>query len=175
MTSSRHSVCEGSILGVRNPEGIHAPPFLDLGPHWDAEAIINNLTPRMAGRYRVLAPACEPDGTDRGCLSPPEIAVPLATFTGWNLWRTETGAENDLVSLDGSCFPFPIRRADREAIGDPRLSIEERYGTIDIYLQALRAYCRGLASRRLLLDEDIDGIVRRQEERARPLFEKIGS
>jgi len=171
----RGSTAFPAIPGVRYPEVIHTPPVLDLGPRWDAEAIIDNAPPRIAGRYRVLAPACGPDGNDRGCLLPPEVAVPLATFTGWNLRSADAGAENDLVSLDGSYFPFPIRRDDREAIGDPRPSIEERYGTIERYLDALRAYCRDLASRHLLLNEDVDGIVRRQEERARSLFDKIGS
>ncbi|MBN1421512.1 MAG: hypothetical protein JXP34_22255 [Planctomycetes bacterium] len=163
-----------AIPGVRYPEVIQAPPVLDLGPRWQKEGIIDVVPPRIAGRYRVRAPACGPDGNERGCLLPPEVAVPLATFTGWNLRSAEAGAENDLVSLDGSYFPFPIRRADREAMGDPRRSLEERYRTIEEYLKKLEAYARALVERRFLLAEDVAEILRRQEERARPLFESIG-
>jgi len=161
-----------AIPGVRYPEVIQAPPVLDLGPRWDKAGIIDKLPPEIRGRYRVLAPACGPDANERGCLLPPEVAVPLATFTGWNLRSAEAGAENDLVSLDGSYFPLPIRRADREAMGDPRLSLEERYGTIARYLTELETCARGLVEKRFLLEEDVAVILRRQEERAHPFFEQ---
>ena len=44
--------------------------------------------------------------------------------------------------------PFAIKKADRMASGDPRLSLEERYGTHDGYVAAVRkaadnAACKG--------------------------------
>ena len=51
------------------------------------------------------------DGNDLGTLLPAEVAVPLATYTGWNLRRREAGAEGMLASLAGSYLPFPRTRA----------------------------------------------------------------
>ena len=61
---------------MRYPEVIQAPPVLDLGPEWLERGIIAHQPPRIAGRYRVLAPKCDADGIDQGCLLPPEVAAP---------------------------------------------------------------------------------------------------
>ena len=46
--------------------------------------------------------------------------------------------------------------AEREAKGDPRPSIEERYASKDDYLERVRAAGEGLMAERYLLAEDID-------------------
>lgn len=164
-----------AIPGVRSPEVIQQPSWLDFGPRWETERIIDRQPPQVRGDYRVLVPASDADGNDRGCLSPPEVAVPVATYTGWNLRRAEAGAENQLVSLVGSYLPFPIRRADREQTGDPRRSVEERYGTQAEYLKQLEIVCQRLRAAGYLLPEDIGRIVHVQRDRTAPLFETPAS
>ena len=105
------------IPGIRYPEVIQEPPLLDLGPRWQRKGIIDFLPPRIAGHYTVLVPKCGADGNELGSLLPAEVAVPLATFTGWNLRSRESGAENELVSLNGSYIPLPFSRARRQATG----------------------------------------------------------
>jgi hypothetical protein len=41
-------------------------------------------------------------------------------------------------------------------VGDPRLSIEERYASKDVYLERVRAAGEALAAERYLIEEDIE-------------------
>jgi hypothetical protein len=101
----------------------------------------------------------------------PEVAVPLATYTGWNLRRREAGAEGELAGLVGSYFPLPRTAAERKAKGDPRLSVEERYGSFDAYRKRFSAACDDLMKRRYLLREDAERLTK-GIEKVRPLFAK---
>lgn len=159
------------IPGVRYPEVIRNPPLLDFGPEWEAHRRITLQPPRIVGEYRVLVPRCGPDGNELGCLLPPEVAVPVGTYTGWNLRRAEMGPDDQLISLAGSFIPFPRTKAERLATGDPRLSLEERYGSQDRYLELLRAECARLETSGLLLPEDTARILPRQTERVNNIFE----
>ena len=158
------------LPGVRYPTVIRQPAYLDFGPRWDSDRIIDKVPPERLGRYSVLVPKCGADGNEIGCLSPPEVAVPVATYTGWNLRRPDVGAERDLVSLLGSYLPFPRTKAEREKSGDPRPSLEERYGTAEKYLEQLAAVCRELESKRYLLPEDTQRVLATQKERVTALF-----
>jgi hypothetical protein len=161
-----------AIPGVRYPEAIQAPSVLDLGPDWLDRGFISHQPPAIAGRYRVLAPKCDADGNDLGCLSPPEVAVPVATYTGWNLRHHSIGAENELVGLNGSYLPFPASEKERNDRGDPRPSLEERFGDWTTYRARLESRCREMTQLRYVLDEDIPPILKREEERHRPLFDR---
>ena len=162
-----------AIPNVRYPAVIQQPPYLDLGPHWHSQRIIDVQPPIPRGDYRVLVPRCDADGNAVGCLSPPEVAVPVATYTGWNLRNKEAGAENELVSLVGSYLAFPITEADRESTKDPRRSLESRYGTPERYLAQLEDKCRELEQAGYLLAEDADRTLRVHRKRVTPLFEKV--
>ena len=157
------------IPGVRFPEVIQRPPALDYGPEFESRGIITLEPPRRRGDYVVLVPKPGPDGTERGLLDPPEVAVPLATFTGWNLRNREIGAEGMLRALVGSTIPFARTRAQREASKDPRASVEERYASFAAYRDAFNAACAALVQRRLLLPEDVERLQTKGNE-ARPLF-----
>jgi hypothetical protein len=163
------------IPGVRYPTVIQQPSYWDYGPRWHTHRIIDQQPPISRGDYRVLVPRCGPDGNELGCLSPPEVAVPVATYTGWNLRHKEAGAENELVSLQGSYLPFPVTKGDRQKTNDPRLSIEERYGTLDKYLAELEAKCRHLENAGYLLSEDVARTLSVHRKRVEPLFDKIGN
>jgi len=159
------------IPGILYPKIIQQPQFLDFGPRWQEQRIIDRQPPMPRGDYRVLAPRCDEDGNVRGCLLPTEVAVPVATYTGWNLRNAAAGAENDLVSLRGSFIPFPKTKAEQEKSGDPRRSIEERYETQREYLRQLKTACVTLQKAGYLLEEDIDRTLRIQQDRTADLFE----
>jgi hypothetical protein len=85
----------------------------------------------------------------------PEIQVPLASYTGWNLRSPKIGAPDQLYSMAGSWIPFPVNKAERKKSKDPRASIEERYPTKDAYLEKIAAAAQQLVKEDFLLDRDI--------------------
>lgn len=162
------------IPGVRYPGVIQQPAFLDFGPRWLTKRIVDQQPPVPRGDYRVLVPRCNPDGNELDCLSPPEVAVPAGTYTGWNLRSKQAGAENELVSLVGSFIPFPATKADRAKTRDPRRSLEERYQDLDSYLTLLKAECLRLQKSGYLLPEDVQRTVKLQRERQAQVFAGFG-
>ena len=112
-----------------------------------------------APKLPFLVPATDADGNDKGGIRYPEISVPLATYTGWNFRDPSTGSPSELVPLQGSFFPFPLTKADREKSGDPRLSIAERYPSRDAYLAKVKAAADKLVQEKYLLAEDEPALV----------------
>ncbi len=161
------------IPGIRYPGVIQQPSYLDFGPSWQSDGIVDNQPPIPRGSYRVLVPKSDADGNDVACLSPPEVAVPVATYTSWRLRKKGAGAENELLALQGSYIPFPLTKKERQEKGDPRLSIQERYSSLDDYLTKLRAKCIELQKAGYLLQEDVERTVNIQRERVAPLFDKL--
>jgi hypothetical protein len=92
----------------------------------------------------------------------PDLSVPIGTYTGWNL-RREGFAEGAQCGGAGSFIPFAAGRTDREAAGDPRLSLEERYRDHDTYVNAVAQAAGRLVRDRLLLQQDADAIVESAE------------
>lgn len=163
------------IPGVEFPPVIQQPPLLDLGARWYSDRIIDQQPPIQRGHYQTLVPLPGVDGNETtATLLPPEVAVPLGTHTGWNLRRADTGAENELVSLGGAYIPFLVKKSEREKAGDPRPSLEERYGSFRTYIDRLEAKCRDMVKQGYLLADDVPRIIQTQTQRARPLFENIG-
>jgi hypothetical protein len=105
--------------------------------------------------YVSLVASVDADGNEVAGVRVPEQAVPLATYTGWNLRSPTIGAPTDLIQSTGSYYPFAATRADRERAGDSRLSIAERYSSKDDYLTRIEAAARALVARRFLLTGDV--------------------
>jgi Alpha/beta hydrolase domain len=102
-----------------------------------------------------LVPKIDVDGNESSGLRLPDQALPIATFTGWN--AVKDTAKGDCAS--GAKLPFPISRAAREASGDPRQSLPERYGSRAYFVGALRSVADRLVKERLLLPQDADAYV----------------
>jgi hypothetical protein len=160
-----------NIPGVRYPEIINEPLWLFRGPRWHTERIIDVQPPRVLGQYRVLAPKSDADGNDLGCLLPPEVAVPVATYTGWNLRREDVGAANELVSLVGSYIPLHVTDAEQQQTGDPRRSVRSRYGTHAEYVARFTAECQRLHAAGYLTAEDAERLPKVHAERVKALFD----
>jgi hypothetical protein len=104
------------------------------------------------------------DGNPIAGIRYPDVEVPLGTYNGWSL-RKKGFAEGDQFWNTGSFVPFARTRAEREANGDPRPSIEERYPSHELYIDAVRQVCERLVSQRLLLQEDADRFIKGARER----------
>ena len=131
---------------------------MDFGPETKS-SIASELPPRLGGAYPYLTPAVDSDGNEVSGIRLPDISVPLAAYTGWNLRHPEIGAPEQILRLIGSTLAFPATKRDREASNDPRISIEERYGSLESYLELVQAAAAKLVEERFLLEEDVKPIV----------------
>ncbi len=111
--------------------------------------------PKIGAAYPTLVPQVDMDGNDTSGIKMPEIQVPLASNTGWNLRNPSIGAPDELFSMVGSWIPFPVNRAEREKQKDPRRSIEERYKDKRDYLDHISAAAQKLVTQGFLLDQDV--------------------
>lgn len=118
--------------------------------------------------YRPLVAKVDADGNEVAGIRLPDVAVPLATYTGVNLYAAPF-PEGELCDRDGSVLAFARTKAEREANGDPRPSVEERYGTAARYAERVEAAVRELVGARLLLPEDAARFV--QDARRRTLLD----
>lgn len=109
----------------------------------------------------MFVPQVDTDGNETSGISHPEVAVPLATYTGWNFTHPDAGDPDTLVALTGSYIPFPATRKHRERTNDPRPSIEERYASREDFLARVEAAGRELIDQRYLLEEDLSAVLER--------------
>jgi hypothetical protein len=114
----------------------------------------------MTRPYRPLVPQVDADGNETAGILLPDVAVPLGTHTGWNLYR-DPYPEGELCDRFGTFVPFAATRAEREAAGDPRPSLEERYGDHAGYVRRVEQAVSKLVAERLLLAEDGERFVAR--------------
>ncbi len=151
------------IPGVTYTGVITTHYFLDYGPEFD-QGIVTNLPPSLAGRptYPVFVSKVDEDGNEVAGVRLPPVVAPVATTTGWALRRAGFG-ENDGGEGDGQHIPFATTKAERQATGDPRLSLEERYGTHENYVNAVAAAARQLETDGFLLPEDVHAYIAEAE------------
>ncbi|MDX1943986.1 MAG: alpha/beta hydrolase domain-containing protein [Pirellulaceae bacterium] len=143
------------IPGINYPEVVHQPHFLDRGPLWNEQRIATIEPPTIKGDYVVKVPAYDADGNERGTLQLPALAVPVATYTSWNLRDAAIGAKGELVGLQGGYIPFLRTQAEREAAKDPRPALLERYRDFADYRQRYLESGEKLLAGRYLLAEEL--------------------
>jgi len=132
---------------------------VDYGKDFLSKGIVAQEPPKVASSYPMLVPQVDSDGNDVPGIRMPEIAVPLATYLGWNFFNDRSGPTTELVALTGSFVPFARTKAERELAKDPRPSIEERYGSKNMYLDLIRNSATELAGEGYIFTEDIPRIV----------------
>lgn len=144
------------IPGVAVPKFTNYSWRLDFGPEFRTKGIISQEPPKVGESFPVLIPQVDRDGNETAGIRLPELAVPLGTYTGWNLRDAKIGAEDEIQSMVGSFIPFAKTKAEREQTGDPRLSIEERYANRAEFLAKVEAAAKPLVAQRVLLDRDVE-------------------
>jgi hypothetical protein len=110
--------------------------------------------------YTVLVSQVDADGNDIAGIRLPELTVPLGTHLGWSVLKPNAGFP-DSCGQHGSFIPFAKTRTERLAAGDPRPSLEERYGDARKYVEQMEAAASDLMDKGLLLEEDRARIVSR--------------
>lgn len=149
-----------AIPGVNKPHEASLAYHLDFGPKWK-EGIVGLEPPVVGKPFAVLVPQSDVNGNDLGGVSLPELQVPLASYTGWNLRDPSIGSSDLRLSFYGSFIPFAKTKAEREKSGDPRLSIAERYGSREDYIRKFKEAANELIRERFLLPEDLPSLMER--------------
>jgi len=150
------------IPGVPFPDGLLNPLYdYDFGPRFhyaDLSGVITRQPAPIRQILPMLVPRVDADGNEVGGVGSVLHQAPLGTYTGWNI--VAKGFYKDTAdSQEGSFIPFVKTKAEREASADPRLSLEERYGTHEKYVAAVRAAAAKMVRERFLLQEDADRLI----------------
>jgi hypothetical protein len=151
-----------NIPGIPSPDGIVNPVFdYDFGPDFnynDESGLITKQPPAIRQALPTLVPKVDADGNDVAGVPSVLHQVPLGTYLGWNV--TMAGFDKGKIcALNGGYLPFAKSRAERTASGDPRLSLEERYGTHKAYVDAVKAAAEKAVADRFLLRADAERLV----------------
>lgn len=148
------------IPGVNLPGEYNLAYHLDFGPDWK-HGIVSHEPPKVGAAFAVLIPQSDSDGNDLGGVRLPELAAPLATYTGWNLRDSSIGAPDQRLSFLGSFIPFARTAAERQKNHDPRPSVGERYASHDDYMRKFGDAANKLVQQRFLLQEDLPALLQR--------------
>jgi Alpha/beta hydrolase domain len=96
------------------------------------------------------------------------LDAPLGTYLGWNV--TADGAmpfhKGQICNYVGGMLPFARTAAERKASGDPRPSLEERYGSHEGYVAAVRKAAARAVEEKFLLPADAEALVSAAEASA---------
>jgi hypothetical protein len=151
-----------SIPGAPSPDGVVNPAYdYDFGPDFnyqDESGLITRQPPTVKKILPTLVPKVDRDGNDLGGVASVLRQVPLGTYLGWNI-VTAGFDQGKICTLSGGYVPFAKTRAERAASGDPRASLEERYGTHQAYVDAVKAAAEKAVAERFLLRIDADRLV----------------
>ena len=162
-----------TIPGLRAtvPEADFIMPVLDYdwGPlfdYTDASGIPTNAPPPIKQVIKMLVPRVDADGNEIGGVPTVLNDAPLGTYLGWNI---TTGLpvnnvlrpfhQGQICDYTGGMIPFEKTRSDRLGKGDPRLSLQERYGSHDGYVAAVRKAAAHAVERGFLLQLDADALI----------------
>jgi hypothetical protein len=114
--------------------------------------------------YPTLVPQVDADGNDLGGIRLPEIAAPLATYTGWNLRTATIGAAGERLAFLGSFVALSKTAADAEAAHDSRMAVDARYKGYEDYRAQFQRAVDGLVRERYVLAEDAPRLIRSGED-----------
>ncbi len=153
------------------PENFIFPVFdYDWGPEFnesDATGTPTNAPPPILHVIKMMVPRVDADGNELGGVPTVQRDAPLGTYLGWNITSGPGRAAYDgrpfhagqVCNYVGGMVPFFKTKAQRLAAGDPRLSLEERYGTHAGYVAAVTAAANNAFNQGYLLAADRDALI----------------
>ena len=153
-------------LRATAPEPGFIMPVLDYdwGPQFnvmDASGVPSNAVPRIKQVIKMLVPRVDADGNEVGGVPHVLLNAPLGTYLGWNI--TAGGArpfhQGQICNYTGGMLPFAKNAAEREATQDPRASLQERYGSHEGYVAAVRKAAANAVAQGFLLPADEQALV----------------
>jgi hypothetical protein len=150
------------IPGAPEPDSVFVPFYeYDFGPQFrnaDVSGVVGLQPPLIRATLPMLVPKTDADGNELAGVRSVLLEAPLGTYTGWNP-IARGFSKGRIQPLGGGFIPFAKTKAQRLAAGDPRPSLEERYGTHDAYVARVKAAAQRLVAERFLLQDDADRLV----------------
>ena len=133
----------------------------DWGPGFnyrDGSGVPSNVPPVIKQVIKMKAVRVDADGNELGGVPVVLREAPLGTYLGWNI-VADGFFKGQICNYAGGMVPFAATKAERVMRGDPRLSLEERYGNHDGYVRAVKAAAAKAMGRGFLLQADADKLV----------------
>jgi hypothetical protein len=133
----------------------------DYGPDFnynDGTGVITKWPPVIKHVLVTKAPKVDADGNELGGVPVVLREAPLGTYMGWNV-TGEGFHAGQLCNYAGGMIPFAKTKAERMANEDPRPSLEERYGSHDGYVQAVKTAAQKIVASGFLLQRDADRMI----------------
>jgi hypothetical protein len=128
----------------------------------DGSGVAAKAPPPIRQVLPMFAPKVDADGNELGGVPVVLLGAPLGTYLGWNI--TAGGArpfhQGQICNYVGGMVPFARTAAERQASGDPRPSLEERYRSHDGYVDAVRKSAERAQEAGFLLKDDAERLVR---------------
>lgn len=131
----------------------------------DLSGVMTRVPPRILGVLPTYVPRVNEDGNETAGVPSVQLQAPLGTYLGWNTFRAGSFAGFG-CGFQGGWIPFARTKAERTANGDPRLSLEERYGTHERYVAVVRTAVEQAVKDRFLLSDDAARLLREAEASA---------
>jgi hypothetical protein len=146
------------------PDFIMAVLDYDWGANFnplDGSGIASIAPPRIKQVLRMFAPKVDADGNEIGGVPVVLREAPLGTYLGWNI--TADGArpfhKDQICNYVGGMIPFARTAEERKARGDPRPSLQERYGSHDGYVAAVNKAAARAVADGFLLQPDASALI----------------
>lgn len=156
-----------AIPGAPVPDGKINPFYdYDFGPglrRHDLSGTLERQPPLIRRTLPMLVPRVDADGNEIAGVKPIQLRAPLGTYTGWNV--AASGRDKGKgCGFAGGFIPFARTNAEREAKGDPRLSLEERYGDHAGFVLAVRKAAEAMQAEGWLLPDDAERLIKEAED-----------
>lgn len=154
---------------IPEPDFIMPVHDYDWGAQFDARdgsGIASIAPPGIKQTLPMYAPKVDADGNEVGGIPVVLLEAPLGTYLGWNVVADGPRPfhKGQICNYAGGMIPFARSEAERRANGDPRRSLEERYGSHAGYVAAVRKAAARAHREGFLLLEDAARLVEAAEK-----------
>ena len=133
----------------------------DWGPGFnniDGSGVPSKMPPGIKQVIKMKAVRVDSDGNELGGVPVVLRDAPLGTYLGWNI-VSDGFFKGRICNYAGGMIPFATTRAERQASGDPRLSLEERYTNHEGYVGAVKKAAAKAVSQGFLLQADAAALI----------------
>jgi len=166
--ANKHALGFPTLPGLRSTvpeEDFMMPVFdYDFGPGFnpmDGSGVPSITPPHIRRAIRLPAPRVDADGNELGGVPVVLRDAPLGTYLGWNVTAGDERSfhKGQICNYVGGMIPFARTAQERKVVHDPRPSLEERYGSHEGYVAAVKKAAEHATALGFLLPEDAAALI----------------